>query len=207
MATDLDTENCISNNNEVFLLFCLQSLRNIEAQLNPFLVKVKVTLRLTVGQSVSLGIEPHLGLMTRYLLFLRVTVLFCGAPSLTRGRVSPLYMLLALASAVPLGSESLGSRDHTPLSQFWDLPPRRPPRLAGSRWRYSTPPPHGSQVKVKVKVMLRPTVQSASLSWNKAPIWGLRPDLYYCQTIAGLLKWGALSDERTGLSFARIGQQ
>jgi hypothetical protein len=23
--------------------------------------------------------------------------------------------------------------------------------------------------------------QSASLSWNKAPIWGLRPDLYYCQ--------------------------
>jgi hypothetical protein len=26
---------------------------------------------------------------------------------------------------------------------------------------------------------------SASLSWNKAPIWGLRPDLYYCQTLAG----------------------
>jgi hypothetical protein len=43
--------------------------------------------------------------------------------------------------------------------------------------------------------------QSASLSWNKAPIWGLRPDLYYCQTIAGLLMWGAFSDERTGLSF------
>jgi hypothetical protein len=32
------------------------------------LVKVKVTLRLTVSQSVSLGVEPHLGLMTRYLL-------------------------------------------------------------------------------------------------------------------------------------------
>jgi hypothetical protein len=43
--------------------------------------------------------------------------------------------------------------------------------------------------------------QSASLSWNKAPIWGLRPDFYYCQTVAGLM-WGALSDERTGLSFA-----
>jgi hypothetical protein len=28
--------------------------------------------------------------------------------------------------------------------------------------------------------------QSASLSWNKAPIWGLRPDFYSCQTIAGL---------------------
>jgi hypothetical protein len=32
------------------------------------LLKVKVTLRLTVSQSVSLGVEPHLGLMTRYLI-------------------------------------------------------------------------------------------------------------------------------------------
>jgi hypothetical protein len=43
--------------------------------------------------------------------------------------------------------------------------------------------------------------QPASLSWNKAHIWGLRPDLYYCLTVASLLIWGALSDERTGLSF------
>jgi hypothetical protein len=43
--------------------------------------------------------------------------------------------------------------------------------------------------------------QSASLSWNKAPIWGLRPDFYYCQTVAGLLIWDTLSDERTRLSF------
>jgi hypothetical protein len=43
--------------------------------------------------------------------------------------------------------------------------------------------------------------QSASLSWNKVPIWGLRPDLYYCLKVAGLLIWGALSDERIGLSF------
>jgi hypothetical protein len=42
---------------------------------------------------------------------------------------------------------------------------------------------------------------SASLSWNKAPVWGLRSDFYYCQTVAGLLIWGALSEERTGLSF------
>jgi hypothetical protein len=44
-------------------------------------------------------------------------------------------------------------------------------------------------------------VQSASLSWNRAPIWGLWPDFYYCQTVADLFVWGALSDERTGLSF------
>jgi hypothetical protein len=31
-------------------------------------VKVKVTLRLTVSQPVSLGVKPYLGLMTRYLL-------------------------------------------------------------------------------------------------------------------------------------------
>jgi positive regulator of sigma E activity len=31
-------------------------------------VKVKVTLRLKVSQSVNLGVEPHQGLMTRYLL-------------------------------------------------------------------------------------------------------------------------------------------
>jgi hypothetical protein len=31
--------------------------------------------------------------------------------------------------------------------------------------------------------------QSASLSWNKTPVWGLLPDFYYCQTVAGLLMW------------------
>jgi hypothetical protein len=53
----------------------------------------------------------------------------------------------------------------------------------------------------KIKNYVTTDGQSASLSCNKAPIWGLRPDFHYCQTIAGLLKWGALSDERTGLSF------
>jgi hypothetical protein len=43
--------------------------------------------------------------------------------------------------------------------------------------------------------------QLASLSCNKAPMWDLRPDFYYCQTVVRLLMWGALSDQRTGLSF------
>jgi hypothetical protein len=42
--------------------------------------------------------------------------------------------------------------------------------------------------------------QSASLSWCQAPM-GLRPYFYYCQTVAGLLMWGTLSDERMGLPF------
>jgi hypothetical protein len=49
--------------------------------------------------------------------------------------------------------------------------------------------------------MLTTDGPSPNLSWNKAPTSGLRPDFYYCQTDAGLLIWGALSDERTGLSF------
>jgi hypothetical protein len=74
---------------------------------------------MTVSQSISLGVEPHLGLMTRYLfLFDRYGLVFCGALSLTRGWVCLMYMLLALASAGFLGFESLGTRDHILLSQI-----------------------------------------------------------------------------------------
>jgi hypothetical protein len=38
--------------------------------------------------------------------------------------------------------------------------------------------------------------QSASLSCNKAPIGSPRPDLYYCHTVASVLTWSALSNER-----------
>jgi hypothetical protein len=81
--------------------------------------KVKVTLRLTVSKSVSLGVEPHLGFLTRYLLlFDCYGLVFVTAPSLTRRRCCLLYMLLALAIVVLLGSESLGTRDHILLSQI-----------------------------------------------------------------------------------------
>jgi hypothetical protein len=49
--------------------------------------------------------------------------------------------------------------------------------------------------------------QSASLSLYKAPIRGLRPDFYFrtengiCLTVTFLIPWGALSGERTALSF------
>jgi hypothetical protein len=43
--------------------------------------------------------------------------------------------------------------------------------------------------------------QSASLSWCQAPIWGPRPNFYYCQTTACWLMWGILSDDRACLSF------
>jgi hypothetical protein len=45
---------------------------------------------------------------------------FTGTSSRQRGRFCLLYMLLVLASAVFLGSQSFGSRDHILPSQFWD---------------------------------------------------------------------------------------
>jgi hypothetical protein len=63
---------------------------------------------------------------------------------------------------------------------------------------------HGVHVK-KVKSYVTTDGQSASLSWREAHIWGPRPDFYYCQTLADLLMWGALSDEMTGLSTIAAG--
>jgi hypothetical protein len=40
--------------------------------------RVRVTLQLTVNQSVSLGVEPNLGLLTRDLFFFKVNVLSFG---------------------------------------------------------------------------------------------------------------------------------
>jgi hypothetical protein len=97
----------------------------------------------TDRQSVSPGVEPHLLLMTRYLLLFDSCVLvFVGRP-LWREDWSILYMLLAIASIVFLESMSLGTRDHILLSQILDFPVHRLLRLVGSRWRYSTPPPKG----------------------------------------------------------------
>jgi hypothetical protein len=52
----------------LFNHFGVPTLQNSIQFSHPNLLKVKVTLRLTVSQSVSLGVEPHLGIMTRFLL-------------------------------------------------------------------------------------------------------------------------------------------
>jgi hypothetical protein len=50
--------------------------------------------------------------------------------------------------------------------------------------------------KSKLYYDRRSAGQSALVSSTRL---GLRPEFYYCLTVAGLLMWGAISDERTGL--------
>jgi hypothetical protein len=72
------------------------------------LLKVKVTLRLTISQSVSWCRAPSGAHDQIFIAVWQLRSCFCGAPSLTRGRVCLLFMLLALASTVFLGSSPLG---------------------------------------------------------------------------------------------------
>jgi hypothetical protein len=53
--------------------------------------EVKITLRPTVSQSVNLGVEPHSGLMTRYLLLFDTVLLLWVGLSDERTGLSFLY--------------------------------------------------------------------------------------------------------------------
>jgi hypothetical protein len=100
-------------------------------------LSLSLMLRPTVSWPVSLGIEHPSGAYDHICITVRqLRVCWCGALSLTRGQVYRLDLLLVLASAVVLGSESRGTRD---------FPFCRVLQLAGLRWRYSIPPPHGKK--------------------------------------------------------------
>jgi hypothetical protein len=122
-------------------------------------VGVRATLRLAVyRQSVRLGDKPLETHDRRFFFQLNT----CGhspyvTSSLTRRWVFHLQMLLALASAVILRSESSGTFYCFTFERVFISPqeqggPVIPPgtwypfrrllRLAGLRWRYSNPPPH-----------------------------------------------------------------
>jgi hypothetical protein len=142
LATDLKTETSFWNHYEVFLSFLVQSPWNLGTQLLAESESESYITTDSQSASLSWNKAPTWGLRPDIYLSLTITALFLWASSLTRGSVWLLYMLLALASVVFLGSESLWTRNHILLSQIWDFPFRRLLRLTGSRWRYSTPPPH-----------------------------------------------------------------
>jgi hypothetical protein len=90
-------------------------------------VEIEIKLRPTVSRPVRLGVRHPYGKSVQFLFLLEIffrqlRVCYFVAPSLTRGWVCNLLLLLVLASAVPLGSESRWIQEHILLSQFLRLP-------------------------------------------------------------------------------------
>jgi hypothetical protein len=135
------------------------------------LVEVEVKLRLMVSQPVHLGVRHPSGTRDQVfflleIFFRQLQVCYFVAPSLTRGWVCNFLLLLALASSVPRDSRPQpgGPGPCVYIPQEWggpDIPPGtgfpfcRLLRLAGLRWRYSNPPPHG--MEYTIFIMLRQT--------------------------------------------------
>jgi hypothetical protein len=147
----------------------------------------------TYGQSASLSWNKVPIWDDQIFITVRqLRICWCGALSLKR---------TGLSFTTAAGPQQ---RSHSRVRVPWDwrpyftasdtrLPFSSPPMTRRATWRYSTPPPVGRLTRVESYVTT--DGQSASVSWNKAPIWGLGPDFYYCQTVTGLLMWGTLSQE------------
>jgi hypothetical protein len=110
--------------------------------------KTNAILRLTVGQPDLLSGHNEARDQCFSLKFSVDRVCYFVAPSLMRGLVCYLLLLLGLASAVPLGSEPSGTQDHILFPQVFETSPTwrtRSPYLysPGTGWPSYTPPGTG----------------------------------------------------------------
>jgi hypothetical protein len=121
-------------------------------------------LRLTVSRPVYLGIKHPSGTNDQISVTVRqLRVCWCGALSLTRERVCRLQLLLALASAVILGSEFRGTRDLTFKISFFVTSYDSQGYGGGIRPRLHTALIQPSQSHIATDG------QSVSKSWCRAP--------------------------------------
>jgi hypothetical protein len=102
------------------------SMKNLsllsECRTGYYSLELSLILQPMVSRPVCLGIKHPSGAYDQILFSLwQLRVCWCWALSLTRGRVCRLQLLLGLASAVSLWSESRGTRDHILLSQIRDF--------------------------------------------------------------------------------------
>jgi hypothetical protein len=149
-------------------------------------VRVRVILRLTVSQSVCLGVEPTSWTFDQILLpfqefGLEFVVLSLwgalsderpGLPFVSRSLVICLcvHLLFTFLCFIPLPYilYTLYTTYNTYKTSF------SPCSVQQTSWS-----------RVGVEVTLRLTVsQSVSLSWYRAPLWDLRPDITSCRIVA-----------------------
>jgi hypothetical protein len=154
---------------------------------------------MTDGQSASLSWgqapiwDPRPILLFVWLFHRPLRVCWCGAPSLTRSRAYSFQLLLDIASAVFLGSESHGTHEYILLSLLFCL---RQPGEPGSCIYL---PLEQGKLKSKLCYDLRSVGQYIAESGSHLePITRLFSSVL---TIAGVLMPGALSDGKTGLQF------
>jgi hypothetical protein len=180
----------------------------------------------TVNRPVCLGVAHQAAAHDQIFIIIgQLRVPWCGASSLTRGRVCSLQLLLGLARVAFLGSEYRRTHNHIFLTQIWDFEVRSPylytpknsvaqlyPQELGSLFVASCVS-HGSdgvilpastQVFLSVVVVdIKTDGQSASLSCCRALLSDRWQDfpfpfLFFSLIIVWFLVSGAISDGRKG---------
>jgi hypothetical protein len=136
---------------------------SVQSQIQSYLTTESQSASLSWCQTTIRARDQFLLLLEIFLRQLRVC--YFVAPSLTRGGSCTLLLLLGIASAVALGSESRWTQGHILLSQFLRLPqPGRPDH------RIYFPQEQGGLVIPPSSSYIATDGQSASLSWCQAPI-------------------------------------